>query len=598
MKKLKSLDLKILVFLLFALLVFNVYPGIKSALSLNLWLPGSPSYVTKSITQYGWTYRISGPGMFYKTFFDGTVPIYSFSSPFWSPFWKPLSLYSFREATPWFLNHFKMKIIGGSEVNIPETMYLTSGGFLQSYTTGVGIIGMPPTVYLGGWCASVCFAWDYMGNCISWGCPGVGSVENSTAIFSGWEPIPPGTVLEYMVQSPAGGASLYNLNDQPFFNWSGWKWDGWRGKLVLTDYLKSIFVSGGSKTVGGRAYFVVLPTIAFQNLSVYIGNQKVYEQPGLVTGAHNIDLTNLLRGIFASQSITKGYVEVPLAIDIQDGTGNQLEKFDSYLEIDARRVIAPLRILHRQNKINLKITDRATKEIIAQRIGITEKTFEISPVEITSMRVDKELEDLDSRTKLVAKNVNLEKIIEREGCSLSVDETLVSPLQKRIKIDFSDECLGEDGNVLIFDFSDLRISPETLRAKKCESPGICKTVSTEIDRINKKVIIQRPGGESLSEFVLEQDNLKTLCPLPIKSKALKRGFRGENVRTLQQFLASDGLIYPEGLVTGYFGVLTQAAVNRFQMKYKDEILGPWNLTNPTGIAGKYTIKKINQLICQ
>ena len=39
------------------------------------------------------------------------------------------------------------------------------------------------------------------------------------------------------------------------------------------------------------------------------------------------------------------------------------------------------------------------------------------------------------------------------------------------------------------------------------------------------------------------------------------------VSKLQQFLAQDKAIYPEGLVTGYFGTLTQQAVQRWQAKY-------------------------------
>lgn len=45
------------------------------------------------------------------------------------------------------------------------------------------------------------------------------------------------------------------------------------------------------------------------------------------------------------------------------------------------------------------------------------------------------------------------------------------------------------------------------------------------------------------------------------------GARGEDVTRLQQLLASDSSIYPEGLVSGYFGNLTVKAVRAFQAKY-------------------------------
>lgn len=52
------------------------------------------------------------------------------------------------------------------------------------------------------------------------------------------------------------------------------------------------------------------------------------------------------------------------------------------------------------------------------------------------------------------------------------------------------------------------------------------------------------------------------------SQDLEVGDRGEEVEVLQQVLASDPALYPEGLVTGYFGPLTQAALKRFEARYE------------------------------
>ena len=58
-----------------------------------------------------------------------------------------------------------------------------------------------------------------------------------------------------------------------------------------------------------------------------------------------------------------------------------------------------------------------------------------------------------------------------------------------------------------------------------------------------------------------------LSALPVSAASLTTGSRGEEVRSLQQSLASDPTLYPEGLITGYYGKATESAVKRFQKKY-------------------------------
>jgi hypothetical protein len=70
-----------------------------------------------------------------------------------------------------------------------------------------------------------------------------------------------------------------------------------------------------------------------------------------------------------------------------------------------------------------------------------------------------------------------------------------------------------------------------------------------------------------------------------------------DVMCLQQFLKAQGQdVYPEGLVTGYFGNLTKLAVIRFQEKYRTEILTPIGLLKGTGFVGVLTRTKINSLL--
>jgi peptidoglycan hydrolase-like protein with peptidoglycan-binding domain len=50
-------------------------------------------------------------------------------------------------------------------------------------------------------------------------------------------------------------------------------------------------------------------------------------------------------------------------------------------------------------------------------------------------------------------------------------------------------------------------------------------------------------------------------------ESLTKGTRSDEVKTLQTLLAEDPQIYPEGYVTGYYGTLTSAAVERFKNKH-------------------------------
>ena len=75
------------------------------------------------------------------------------------------------------------------------------------------------------------------------------------------------------------------------------------------------------------------------------------------------------------------------------------------------------------------------------------------------------------------------------------------------------------------------------------------------------------------------------------SRQLDFGSTGSDVSQVQTYLATDASLYPQGLVTGYFGVLTRAAVQRFQVFY--------SITSPGlpgyGLVGPLTRAKLNSL---
>ena len=68
-------------------------------------------------------------------------------------------------------------------------------------------------------------------------------------------------------------------------------------------------------------------------------------------------------------------------------------------------------------------------------------------------------------------------------------------------------------------------------------------------------------------------------------RQLQLGSRGADVSSLQTFLAEDNTIYPQGLVTGYFGSLTKSAVSNFQSR---------NGISNVGCVGPATLPVINE----
>lgn len=94
------------------------------------------------------------------------------------------------------------------------------------------------------------------------------------------------------------------------------------------------------------------------------------------------------------------------------------------------------------------------------------------------------------------------------------------------------------------------------------------------------VMLQQSGGTavvSTSEFIAVNEFTQTLS----------RGMFSDEVKELQRFLAQNPEIYPEGVISGYFGGLTEEAVKRFQEAH--------NLP-PVGIVGPKTRAVLNETV--
>ena len=81
---------------------------------------------------------------------------------------------------------------------------------------------------------------------------------------------------------------------------------------------------------------------------------------------------------------------------------------------------------------------------------------------------------------------------------------------------------------------------------------------------------------------------------PLVGRSLRLGVSGDDVRRLQQFLARDTSVYPEAIVSGYYGALTEAAVKRWQVKYNIVSSGSPSTTG-YGVVGPRTAAAISIL---
>ena len=119
-------------------------------------------------------------------------------------------------------------------------------------------------------------------------------------------------------------------------------------------------------------------------------------------------------------------------------------------------------------------------------------------------------------------------------------------------------------------------------------------------------VIPSQATTTLASQVVGASSVFTTTPKPLVWKFtsnLKLGMKGNDVKQLQIFL-NQHLDSPlaksgpgsTGNETDFFGPLTKAAVIRCQEKHAQEILAPWGLTKGTGLVGRTTRAKINELI--
>jgi hypothetical protein len=120
---------------------------------------------------------------------------------------------------------------------------------------------------------------------------------------------------------------------------------------------------------------------------------------------------------------------------------------------------------------------------------------------------------------------------------------------------------------------DLVINTSSNSSSNSSSVSSNRTKSTSLAR--KIVSLINSGNVKLAQDLKEQytsvknldNNISQNRTNYLFRRSLSKGSAGDEVRKLQEILSKDKNIYPEGLITGYFGILTEKAVRKYQIQY-------------------------------
>lgn len=144
------------------------------------------------------------------------------------------------------------------------------------------------------------------------------------------------------------------------------------------------------------------------------------------------------------------------------------------------------------------------------------------------------------------------------------------------------------GLIVLVGFLSLPILTQAVAPETISVSDLIENIRQQIEVLRTQILglqeqltsLQKAKGE-VKETVEE---IKATLRL---ARQLWRGVSNEDVTLLQEVLATDPEIYPAGLITGYFGPLTERAVKKFQKAMGVE---------EVGVVGPKTLSKINELL--
>lgn len=118
-------------------------------------------------------------------------------------------------------------------------------------------------------------------------------------------------------------------------------------------------------------------------------------------------------------------------------------------------------------------------------------------------------------------------------------------------------------------------------------PLVSSAQTADVQALINSLLAQVRALQAQLAALLQNQNPN---PIPTQSCQLYRdltvGSTGQDVSCLQSLLAKDPSVYPEAQISGYFGLLTQAAVQRYQLKYGLSVTGYADINTRTDIQNR------------
>ena len=238
----------------------------------------------------------------------------------------------------------------------------------------------------------------------------------------------------------------------------------------------------------------------------------------------------------------------------------------------------------------------------------------ITPTETTAAAVSGKIEVVPSGKNVVGDYV-YSFAVEAAGVAVTTFEQSVT-----VTIDYTaDQVSGLDEDTLTIYYYDESLSRWLALASTVDKVNKKVTATTahftlfalmaEEEEVEEEEVVTKPVSEmTISELKAEiarisaliadlQTQLTQLIGVSGQlTSNLKYDDKGDEVELLQTWLAKDSTVYPEGIVSGWFGPLTKNAVIRFQERYASDILVSCRLTQGTGFVGTTTRAKLNEIL--